>query len=60
VGVGVGEQKQGSLSRMPKKRLEDRAEAFAKATNRKGMPMTYGAGKEPNKPPPKERERAKK
>jgi len=27
--------------------LERRAEAFANATNRKGAPMTYGAGKEP-------------
>ena len=55
MGVGVGEQKQGSLSRMPKKRLEDRAEAFAKATNRKGRPMTYGTGKPAEKPPEKKK-----
>jgi len=28
-------------------RLVRRAEEFANATNRKGAPMTYGAGKEP-------------
>lgn len=27
-----------------------RSAAFAKATQRKGMPMTYGTGKKPEKP----------
>ena len=35
-------------------RLVRRAEEFANATNRKGAPMTYGAGKEP---PAKTRQR---
>ena len=34
-------------------RMERRAEQFQRATNRKGLPVTWGVGKEPRKPPKK-------
>lgn len=42
-----------SLGLSPKveKWSRERAEGFYRATQRKGMPMTYGAGKEPVKIP---------